>query len=211
MGALTPMLPRYTVDLAAMHALYEWNYARLQKLLRGAGAHERIGMMSPLEYAWSPEMPATVADTAMTGEPAEGLLAGNGVQPVLQLARVERTRYTETWRLAQMTQTMPWCPELDMEVRIYHDARMADVLRFQTARRIPAIVPAAHAGGWRVNEKQLVNQFLGDCLQHCLSHGLPRDPVLRPDYSVWDARGLTGHKAVDHKNNAEDLEPEDVE
>lgn len=186
MGALTPMLPRYTVDLAAMHALYEWNYARLQKLLRGAGAHERIGVMSPLEFAWAPEA------------------ASAGPEPVLQLARVERTRYTETWRLAQMTQTMPWCPELDMEVRIYHDARMADVLRFQTARRIPAIVPAAHAGGWRVNEKQLVNQFLGDCLQHCLSHGLPRDPVLRPDYSVWDGRNP-------NNSNEEDLEPEDVE
>lgn len=196
MGALTPMLPRYTVDLAAMHALYEWNYARLQKLLRGAGAHERIGIMSPLEFAWA-------AETVDAG--------ASLVQPVLQLARVERTRYTETWRLAQMTQTMPWCPELDMEVRIYHDARMADVLRFQTARRIPAIVPAAHAGGWRVNEKQLVNQFLGDCLQHCLSHGLPRDPVLRPDYSVWDARNPLAPRAFDHKNNEEDLEPEDVE
>ncbi len=191
MGALTLMLPRYTVDLAAMHALYEWNYARLQKLLRGAGAHERIGVMAPLEFAWmAGDQP--VADADM-------------VQPVLQLARVERTRYTETWRLAQMTQTMPWCPELDMEVRIYHDARMADVLRFQSARRIPAIVPPLHGAGWRVNEKQLVNQFLGDCLQHCLSHGLPRDPLLRPDYSLWDSR------SHDHKNIAEDLEPEGVE
>jgi len=195
MGALIRMLPRYTVDLAAMHALYEWNYARLQKLLRGAGAHERIGAMAPMEFAWMP------------GTDGDGRLAEAGmVQPVLQLARVERTRYTETWRLAQMTQTMPWCPELDMEVRIYHDARMADVLRFQTARRIPAIVPPAHAAGWRVNEKQLVNQFLGECLRHCLDHGLPRDPVLRPDYSRWDARDLP-----EDKNNAEDLEPEGVE
>lgn len=190
MGALIGMLPRYTVDLAAMHTLYEWNYARLQRLLRGAGAHERIGAMAPLEFAWM--------QAADAGEPAPA-----GVQPVLQLARVERTRYTETWRLAQMTQTMPWCPELDMEVRIYHDARMADVLRFQTARRIPAIVPPAHAAGWRVNEKQLVNQFLGECLRHCLSHGLPRDPLLRPDYSLWDRAG--------DKNNEEDLEPEGVE
>lgn len=199
MGALKRMLPRYTVDLAAMHTLYEWNYARLQKLLRGAGAHERIGAMAPLEFAWM----AAGAPALPSPE--------DGVQPVLQLQRVERTRYTETWRLAQMTQTMPWCPELDMEVRIYHDARMADVLRFQTARRIPAIVPPAHAAGWRVNEKQLVNQFLGDCLQHCLSHGLPRDPVLRPDYSLWDARDPMSRQAFDHKNNEEDLEPEDVE
>jgi len=186
------MLPRYTVDLAAMHTLYEWNYARLQKLLRGAGAHERIGLLNPLEYAWA-------------SEAAE-------FEPVLQLQRVERTRYTETWRLAQMTQTMPWCPELDMEVRIYHDARMADVLRFQSARRIPAIVPALHVAGWRPNEKQLVNQFLGDCLQHCLTHGLPRDPMLQPDFTAWDRHGLsslTGPAAPSENKN--DLEPEDVQ
>lgn len=188
------MLPRYTVDLAAMHALYEYNYARLQRLLRGAGVHERLGALAPLEFAWSALASAPAVARAPAVEPA----GSEAVQPVLQLERIERTRYTETWRLAQMTQTMPWCPELDMEVRIYHDARMADVLRFQSARRIPAIVPATHGAGWRVNEKQLVNQFLGDCLQHCLLHGLPRDPVLRPDYSAWD------------RNNETDLEPENV-
>lgn len=182
---------RYTVDLAGMHALYEFNYARLQRLLRGAGVHERLGAIAPMEFAWGQAAPVSLP---------EGELV---VQPVLQLARVERTRYTETWRLAQMTPTLPWCPELDMEVRLFHDARMADVLRFQSARRIPAIVPPAHAAGWRVNEKQLVNRFLGDCLQHCLSHGLPRDPQLQPDYRAWSRPiGM---------NPAEDLEPEGAE
>lgn len=194
------MLQRYTVDLAGMHALYEWNYARLQKLLRGAGVHEWLGPVSPLEFEWmlpgdaDPDVPADAAAD----------------QPVLQLARVERTRYTETWRLAQLTRTMPWCPELDMEVRLYHDARMADVLRFQTARRIPAVVPAAHPAGWRINEKQLVNRFLGDCLGHCLTHGLPRDPRLQPDYSAWDAPSAWSAPA-DCNDTEEDREPENVQ
>ena len=190
---------RYTVDLAGMHALYEFNYARLQKLLRGAGVRDRLGVVAPLEFAWGRPGPVDLAADA--AHPAETLI----VQPVLQLARVERTRYTETWRLAQMTPTLPWCPELDMEVRLFHDARMADVLRFQTARRIPAIVPAGHAEGWRVNEKQLVNAFLGDCLSHCLSQGLARDPRLLPDFSAWD------RAAHDISHNEEDLEPEGTE
>lgn len=181
------MLPRYTVNLAAMHSLYEWNYARLQKLLRGAGAHTRIGQLPALEFAWE---------------------AAAEFQPVLQLQRVERTRYTETWRLAQLTQTMPWCPELDMEVRIYHDARMADVLRFQSAQRIPAIVPARHEAGWRPNEKQLVNQFLGDCLQHCLQQGLARDPILQPDYRLWDGHDLPRASTWPAPHPETDLEPE---
>jgi uncharacterized protein len=165
------MWPRYTVDLAGMHALYELNYARMTKLLRGAGVHGRVGYISPIEFAWG--------ESVKFGElwlP----------QPVLQLSRVEQTRYTETWRLAQMTPALPWCPELDMEVRLYNDAEMADVLRFQRARRIPAIVGLADAQGWRVNEKELVNRFLGDCLQHCLAYGHARDPRLLPDFSRWD-------------------------
>ena len=178
-AALSAIWPRYTVDLAGMHALYEFNYARLQKLLRGAGVSDRLGTFAPLEFAWGDSLLVPLDSELIS------------VQPVLQLQRVERTRYTETWRLAQMTPTLPWCPELDMEVRLFHDARMADVLRFQSARRIPAIVPDAHQAGWRVNEKQLVNQFLGDCLQHCLSHGLPRDPRLSPDYHSWDRRNAS--------------------
>lgn len=185
---------RYTVDLAGMHALYEFNYARLQKLLRGAGVtHHAAGALAPLEFAWGRALPVTLPADAQ--HPAESLI----VQPVLQLERVERTRYTETWRLAQMTPTLPWCPELDMEVRLFHDARMADVLRFQSARRIPAIVPAAHDAGWRVNEKQLVNEFLGDCLSLCLRDGLARDPRLSPDYTAWN------------RSDAPDLEPENAE
>lgn len=180
MVALNALTPRYTVDLAGMHALYEFNYARLQKLLRGAGIADCLGALMPLEFAWGEALEVPLEDEMLS------------VQPVLQLQRVERTRYTETWRLAQMTPMLPWCPELDMEVRLFHDARMADVLRFQSARRIPAIVPPTHQAGWRINEKQLVNLFLGDCLQHCLSHGLPRDPHLSPDYRVWD-RGDIGH------------------
>lgn len=179
MVTLSALKPRYTVDLAGMHALYEFNYARLQKLLRGSGVGDHLGAVSPLEFAWGDRQDVMLASELIS------------VQPVLQLQRVERTRYTETWRLAQMTPTLPWCPELDMEVRLFHDARMADVLRFQAARRIPAIVPAQHQSGWRVNEKQLVNEFLGDCLQHCLRFGLPRDPRLSPDYRNWDQRKLS--------------------
>lgn len=202
---------RYTVDLAGMHALYEFNYARLQKLLRGAGLGDRLGPVAPLEFAWGQPRAMALSDGELNAQiggatDGEGLTGGALlIQPVLQLQRVERTRYTETWRLAQMTPLLPWCPELDMEVRLFHDARMADVLRFQTARRIPAIVPVMHPAGWRVNEKQLVNHFLGDCLQLCLQQGLPRDPLLNPDYTDWD-RPDTGAR-----NPAEDLEPEGLE
>lgn len=178
---------RYTVDLAAMHALYEMNYARVLQVLRGAGVVDRLGAVAPLEFAWGTPQSVCLPDGPVT------------VQPVMQMQRVERTRYTETWRLAQTTPLLPWCPELDLEVRLYHDARMADVLRFQQARRIPARVAPHHAAGWRVNEKRLVNAFLGDCLTHCLQEGLARDPRLTPDFSAWNA------------STAHDLKPESAE
>lgn len=142
---------RPRVDLSANHALYEINYARLQSLLRGAGV---AGGLAVLEFAWPRE--------------------------ALQLARIDLSRYTETWQLAQATPVLPWCPQLDMTVRLYHDARMAEVLSFQGAARLPAVAVDGRARGWLLNEKQLVNRFLGDCLSHCLQHGLPRDPRLQP-------------------------------
>jgi len=148
---MTQVVRRYTVDIAATHALYELNYERLRRLLKGAGIKEQTSTI--IEFEWGSE--------------------------ALQLSRMERTKYTETWRLAQATPVLPWCPQLDMELRVYHDARMADVLRFQSARRLQAITTNGHVSGWRVNEKQLVNHFLGDCLHHCLHYGLPRDPRLQ--------------------------------
>lgn len=134
---------RYTVDLQHLQTVCALNYARLRRLLPGLSQDN-------YRFCW---------------EQAEH-------EPALMEVEVqERSPYTDTLLLRQTTARLPWCPSLDMEVRIYHDAELAEVLRFQASRRIPARNrypnPAMHSR----DEKTQVNEFLAECLDHCLREG----------------------------------------
>lgn len=134
---------RYTVDLQHLQTVCALNYGRLRRLLPDpAHRHYRF------HWAQPGDTPALMA-----------------------LEVLERSVYTDTLLIRQTTSRLPWCPRLDMEVRIYHDVELAEVLRFQSARRIPARNrypnPAMHAR----DEKTQVNEFLAECLDHCLREG----------------------------------------
>ncbi|MDQ8036674.1 MAG: DUF1249 domain-containing protein [Pedobacter sp.] len=138
---------RYTVDLQHLQTVCALNYGRLRRLLPE---------LIQDEYRFHWEQPGS--------EPA-----------VMEITVLERSAYTDTLQLRQSVLPedgrLPWYPRLDMEVRIYHDAELAEVLRFQAARRIPARNrypnPAMHAR----DEKTQVNEFLAECLEHCLREG----------------------------------------
>lgn len=138
---------RYTVDLQHLQTVCALNYGRLRRLLPGL-AHD--------EYRFHWEQP--------------------GSQPALMEVMVlERSAYTDTLLLRQTVrpedERLPWYPRLDMEVRIYHDAELAEVLRFQAARRIPARNRYPNAAMHARDEKTQVNEFLAECLEHCLREG----------------------------------------
>lgn len=145
---------RYTVDLMHLQSVCERNYWRLKKLLPelAARAHFRFHWTQP----------------------------GNAQHAELNILVEERSAYTTTLMISQTTGRLPWCPRLDMQVRLYHDAGMAEVLSFQMARRILAKNrypnPAMHAR----DEKTQVNEFLAECLEHCLREG----------YIQWDMPDL---------------------
>ncbi len=138
---------RYTVDLQHLQTVCALNYGRLRRLLPG---------LAQDSYRFHWEQPGAEA-------------------AVLEVEVLERSAYTDTLILRQTvfpdSGHLSWCPRLDMEVRIYHDAELAEVLRFQAARRIPARNrypnPAMHAR----DEKTQVNEFLAECLEHCLREG----------------------------------------
>jgi uncharacterized protein YqiB (DUF1249 family) len=138
---------RYTVDLRHLQTVCALNYGRLSRLLPGL-VHD--------EYRFHWEQPGP--------EPA-----------VMEIEVLERSVYTDTLLLRQTVLPedgrLLWCPRLDMEVRIYHDAEMAEVLRFQAARRIPARNRYPNAAMQARDEKTQVNEFLAECLDHCLREG----------------------------------------
>ena len=129
-----PLVRRYVPDLAALLRCCELNYVRLHQLLR------------PLEQAgqrlcW-----------ALDGE--------TSVEVVVD----ETTRYTALISLRQQRAGTPDWLLPAMRVRMYHDARLAEVL---TSQQISSLAPRydyPNAKMHQRDEKYRVNHFLGEWL-----------------------------------------------
>jgi len=93
-------------------------------------------------------------------------------QARIQLDVVERCRYTTIFRVWQQGGDSYWLGGLKLEVRLYHDARMAEVGMFQSHRRIDGRYQYPNTQMYQQDEKCQQNQFLADWLEHCLHNGL---------------------------------------
>lgn len=141
---------RYRVDLVELQAACEANYARLMQLL--------------------PAMREGAAPRRVALSQGERLLG------VLALEVLESCPYTSTLSVRQ-EHSLAWLPVPQMEVRVYHDARMAEVIGAQSARRFRGIYPYPNAAMHQPDEKTQLNLFLGEWLSHCLACGYELEPV----------------------------------
>jgi uncharacterized protein YqiB (DUF1249 family) len=135
---------RYRVDLVGLQAACEANYARLMRLLpdmRNATSSRRIGMTQ-----------------------------GDQMLGVLTLEVVLACPYTTTLRVRQ-EHSLPWLPVPQLEVQVYHDARMAEVVSAEHARRFRSVYPYPNEAMHQPDEKAQLNLFLGEWLTHCLACG----------------------------------------
>ena len=86
---------------------------------------------------------------------------------------LERHKYTTVIKLAQrlplsfLSVAMP-----SMVVRVYHDAEVAEVLSYQRQYRFKPKYEYPNPEMCQIREKQRVNEFLGEWLDHCLSAGV---------------------------------------
>ncbi|MBJ9974832.1 DUF1249 domain-containing protein [Pseudomonas sp. S75] len=135
---------RYRVDLAGLQAACEANYARLMRLL--------------------PDMRDTQSSRRI------GMTQGDQMIGVLVLEVVLACPYTTTLRVRQ-EHSLPWLPVPQLEVQVYHDARMAEVISAEHARRLRSIYPYPNADMHQPDEKAQLNLFLGEWLSHCLACG----------------------------------------
>ncbi|AIR88328.1 DUF1249 domain-containing protein [Pseudomonas cremoricolorata] len=141
---VSPARERYRVDLVGLQAACEANYARLMRLLpemRSSQSERRIGMTQ--------------------GDQALGVLA---------LEVLQACPYTTTLRVRQ-EHSLLWLPVPQMEVQVYHDARMAEVVSAEHARRLRSIYPYPNEAMHQPDEKAQLNLFLGEWLSHCLAWG----------------------------------------
>jgi uncharacterized protein YqiB (DUF1249 family) len=151
---------RYKIDLRALHALCEANYARVLRLFpdyesRNAtqfsvgAAKIHIDVLERSRYTTlfrlrcyraGVEMESIAETTAGSRESAESDQAG-------------------------------WLAPLKLEARAYHDAGMLEVVAFQSGGKTQGRYTYPNPSMHQQDEKRQQNSFLADWLSHCLHHG----------------------------------------
>jgi uncharacterized protein len=132
---------RYRVDLPELISQGEQNYARLMRLMRTLGDADHIR-----------------------------LTVGAQAERTLDVQVLERCRYTTEISLQQDT-LHALLPGPALTVRLYHDARLAEVTEATPFRRVPARHDYPNPAMHQRDEKQQWNRFLGEWLRHVDDHG----------------------------------------
>ncbi|MEZ9057141.1 DUF1249 family protein [Vibrio pelagius] len=98
------------------------------------------------------------------------------VNMVYQLTVNEVTKYTTLIDICQSDE-MPVFPLPKMSVRLYHDARVAEVCASGDFSRVKAKYDYPNTKLLQKDEKFQLNKFLGEWLTFCLKNGISRTPI----------------------------------
>lgn len=83
---------------------------------------------------------------------------------------IDRSRYTTVINISQENQAH-WLHCQKMQVRLYHDVRMAEVISSQRQRGFQPRYSYPNPSMYHPDEKEQLNRFLATWLEHCLSSG----------------------------------------
>ncbi|MCC1495965.1 DUF1249 domain-containing protein [Alcanivorax sp. 1008] len=139
---------RYRVDLPELISQGEQNYARLMRLMRALGDADHVR-----------------------------LVVGSQGERTLNVRVLQRCRYTTEISLQQDT-LHALLPGPSLTVRLYHDARLAEVTEASPFQRVAARHDYPNPAMHQRDEKQQWNRFLGEWLRHLHDHG-------RADSGSW--------------------------
>jgi uncharacterized protein len=144
---------RYRIDLSAHMAECDANYLRLIKLAPDLDDREERVLV------------LVVADRRVT----------------VRIRLLERCPYTSLIEVSQH----PWLeglafhlPAPRLTVRMYHDARSAEVVEFQAGRRFHPVYAYPNDEMRQRDEKAQINRFLAEYLSACLYHGVAEDEAV---------------------------------
>jgi uncharacterized protein YqiB (DUF1249 family) len=135
---------RYKMNLPAHMAECDANYLRLRKLFPDLGE----------------------TDAAAIG------VEFSGARLEVRLNVLERSPYTTLVELKQEPK-VPFNRKASITIRLYHDARSAEVVEYQGRRHfLRAVYDYPNADMRQPDEKAQINRFLGEYLSFCLTHGV---------------------------------------
>jgi uncharacterized protein YqiB (DUF1249 family) len=130
---------KYVPKLANMHQVCEVNYGRLLKLLPDCDTED-------LQYQF--KVNASLLYT---------------------IKIIECSRYTSTLEMSQKNQMGYEFLRPVVQVRLYHDAKMAEVISAQNIGSLKPSYQYPNTKMYQKNEKEMVNLFLAEWLQFCLT------------------------------------------
>ena len=134
----------YVADLQELHSLAERNYAALTRIF---GPHHIV-----------------LADTEKS--------IAVGEQLAFQLKPTAQARYTTDLVITQVAPNVADYLQARFMVRLYHDARMAEIVDCQGQERLTALQPANTSDiRHRKDEKLQLNQHLAAWLRLCFARG----------------------------------------
>ena len=143
---------RQVHDLGELMAIYECNYIRLRQLIPDLNAVAAVGGIS---------MAAGALD--------------------LHLTVSERNRYTTTLTLTYLfDDEHGQFPAPDIQIRIYHDARLAEVISCGRRRGVRGATYDSWRRDYNLDAKWRINRFLQKWLGYCLRQG-HRFRAIAPD------------------------------
>ncbi len=134
-----------SVNLELLHKEFEFNYRRLIRIM---GKTDEVG------YSTS----------YLVEEFSDG-----GVS----LHVIEVTKYTSLVRIRAPNSRPAWLTDIDLKVRIYHDAKMAEVVEWCRDRTIPFALSES-SGMQSRDEKWQWNVFLSELLSYGLRNSLAK-------------------------------------
>lgn len=174
----------YKVDLRALHALCEANYARLLRLFSDYescnskrfsvdGAQVHIEVLERSRYttlfclkSFRSNAPETARGNERESD-RESSLESNRESAQKGAGEGAKDRVEAT----EQEPALNWLTPLIMEARAYHDAGMIEVVRFQSGGKTQGRYAYPNPSMHQQDEKNQQNRFLADWLSHCLHYG----------------------------------------
>jgi len=141
-------MKKYVPDVAKHGALCEANYLRLERLLQDLSNTQ-------YQFSWQDNV-------------------GNRVDVDIHVT--ERFKYTTTLLLLKQVHGIPApMDRVELTVRMYSDARMAEVVSVGQGKQLAGVYRYPNERMYQIDEKQQVNCYLAEWLGHLLTHGTVRD------------------------------------
>jgi len=160
----------YTIDLSEQMAVCDANYIRLLKLLGSSNSFDRNNK----RLVALPEL-------------GQGV---NQERVSVRLEVLEEFKYTSTISVKQLLgnienslESYECSPSYynapEMIIRVYHDAKTAEVVSYQNHKYFKAVYPVPNQFMYQSDEKEQLNLFLAEWLNLCINEGLSNSEDLQ--------------------------------